>query len=76
MVLAELGQKITKALVNMKKSTVVDDQVIDDMLKEIQRALLESDVNVRLVVQLRDNIKKKVCLPAKQRFARLAPCFQ
>lgn len=60
MVLAELGQKITKALVNMKKSTVVDDQVIDDMLKEIQRALLESDVNVRLVVQLRDNIKKKI----------------
>ena len=60
MVLAELGSKITRALATMKNSTVLDEQVIDDMLKEIQRALLESDVNVRMVLSLRENVKKKI----------------
>ena len=32
-------------------------KALDNMLKDIGRALIEADVNVRLVKQLRDNIK-------------------
>ena len=36
------------------------DKVLDATLKEITAALLESDVNVKLVAQLRQKIKAKV----------------
>ena len=57
MVLAELGGKITSALRKMANATVVDEEVLTGMLKEICAALLEADVNVKLVQQLRTNIK-------------------
>ncbi len=57
MVLAELGNRITGALRKMTESAVVDPEVLDAMLKEICAALLESDVNVKLVLQMRTNIK-------------------
>ncbi len=57
MVLAELGHKITNAIRKMANSDVVDEEVLTAMLKDICAALLESDVNVRLVQQLRTNIK-------------------
>ncbi len=57
MVLAELGSKITSAIRKMTNSSVVDEEVLTAMLKEICAALLESDVNVKLVLQLRANIK-------------------
>ena len=39
---------------------VIDEAVLDECLKEICSALLQSDVNVRLVAGLRNNIKKRV----------------
>ena len=33
----------------MQATTVVDEEVLDNTLKDISRALLESDVNVKLV---------------------------
>jgi len=62
MVLAELGSKITAALRTMTMSTVIDEKVLDEMLKEIVAALLSADVNVLLVSQLRNNIKKRINL--------------
>jgi signal recognition particle subunit SRP54 len=41
---------------------VVDEEVLDSILKDISRALLESDVNVMLVGKLRKSIKEKVGL--------------
>ena len=35
-------------------------QVLNAMLKEICAALLESDVNIRLVKQLRENVKSVI----------------
>lgn len=57
MVLADLGRKITDALRTMSNKTVIDEEVLNDMLKLICAALLEADVNVKLVAQLRKNIK-------------------
>ena len=57
MVLADLGRKITSAIRSLNSATVINEEALDNMLKEISRALIEADVNVRLVKQLRDNIK-------------------
>ena len=60
MVLADLGRKITSALNSLGKATIIDEEVLNAMLKEICTALLESDVNIRLVKQLKDNVKKAI----------------
>jgi signal recognition particle subunit SRP54 len=57
MVLADLGRKITSAIRSLNSATVINEEALDNMLKEISRALIEADVNVRLVKQLRDNVK-------------------
>lgn len=62
MVLAELGSKITRAISNLQRQTVIDDSVVDEMLKEIGNALVASDVNVQLVLKLRKNIKAAINL--------------
>ncbi|KAK9331374.1 SRP54-type protein [Lipomyces starkeyi] len=62
MVLADLGRRINAAMADMTRSNVVDEKALDSMLKEICMALLESDVNVKLVSTLRGNIKKKINL--------------
>ena len=53
MVLQELGGKLTAALQKMQSVTVISEEVLDKMLKDIAAALLEADVNVRVVGQLR-----------------------
>ena len=62
MVLADLGRKINAAVQDLGKSNVVDEQALDALLKEVCTALLESDVNVKLVSKLRSDIKKRVDL--------------
>ncbi|KAI7853214.1 SRP54-type protein [Circinella umbellata] len=60
MVLADLGRKINSALIDLSKAPVVDEKVLDALLKDICAALLASDVNVMLVQRLRNNVKKSV----------------
>ncbi|KAI7900044.1 signal recognition particle protein [Cokeromyces recurvatus] len=62
MVLADLGRKINSAFAELTKAPVIDEKVLDSLIKEICAALLSSDVNVRLVQKLRTNIKKSVNL--------------
>lgn len=62
MVLADLGKRINSALGDLAKSNTVDEETLDAVLKQICSALLESDVNVRLVGNLRKSIKAKVNL--------------
>ena len=57
MVLAELGRKITTALRSLNNATVINEEVLNAMLKEIVTALLEADVNIRLVKKLRENVR-------------------
>lgn len=62
MVLADLGRKLNAALTKLSKETVIDEDAVDGMLKEICRALMESDVNVKLVQQLRMGVKNQINL--------------
>ena len=57
MVLVELGRKITTALRSLGSATVINDDILKAVIQEICKALLEADVNVRLVKRLRDNVK-------------------
>lgn len=60
MVLADLGRKITMAVQKMSSAPVFDEDVLNDMLKEICGALLMSDVNVKMVKKLRTNINNLI----------------
>lgn len=60
MVLADLGRRITTALHTLSNATVINEDVLAALLKEICGALLESDVNVQLVKKLRDNVKSVI----------------
>ncbi|PAA48838.1 hypothetical protein BOX15_Mlig016372g1 [Macrostomum lignano] len=60
MVLAELGRKITTALRSLSSATVINEEVLNSMLKEVCMALMESDVNVRLVKRLRENVRSVI----------------
>ncbi|CAG8505263.1 876_t:CDS:10 [Paraglomus occultum] len=60
MVLADLGRRINSALAQINKEPVIDEKVLEALLKEIVYALMESDVNVRLVGGLRENVRKAV----------------
>ena len=63
MVLAELGGKLRSSLQKLQSTNPTDTLTTDSLntlLSEISRALIESDVNVQLVMTLRTNIQKKV----------------
>jgi len=60
MVLADLGRKITTALRSLSSATVINEEVLNSMLKEICTALIEADVNIKLVKKLRENVKSVI----------------
>mmetsp|Transcript_20042 Transcript_20042/g.59734 ORF Transcript_20042/g.59734 Transcript_20042/m.59734 type:complete len:503 (+) Transcript_20042:241-1749(+) len=62
MVLQELGGKLTAALHKMQSVTVVSEEVVKAMLKDIAAALLEADVNVKVVMELRKAIQTRAAL--------------
>ena len=60
MVLAELGGKLRESLRKFQYSSSQDTAQLNTLLSEIARALIESDVNVKLVMSMRENVKQKV----------------
>ena len=59
MVLEKLGGKFKDVLGKVAKSLFVDDKLVNELVREIQRALLSADVNVKLVSELTKSIKEK-----------------
>ena len=59
MVLEKLGSSLKETLSKIAKSVFVDERLIDELVKDIQRALLHSDVNVKLVFELSKTIKER-----------------
>jgi signal recognition particle subunit SRP54 len=58
MVLDKIGNAFKNAISKVTSAIFLDKKLIDSIVKDIQRALLEADVNVELVFQLSDKIKK------------------
>jgi signal recognition particle subunit SRP54 len=58
MVLENLGNSLKETLQKIAKSIFVDERLINELVKDIQRALLHADVNVQLVFELTKTIKE------------------
>jgi len=59
MVLDKLGQSLNNALKKLARASTVDEALVRDVVRDIQRALITSDVNVRLVLDLTKKIEKR-----------------
>jgi signal recognition particle subunit SRP54 len=57
--LEKLGEALKKASNKLTKAIFVDKAVIDEVTKDLQRALISADVNVHLVKEITDKIKEK-----------------
>jgi signal recognition particle subunit SRP54 len=68
MVLEKLGDSLKGTLKKIAGSLFVDEKLINELVKDLQRALLQSDVNVKLVFELTKRIKERAI---KEDVARL-----
>ena len=59
MVLGKLGSSLKETLSKIARSMFVDEKTVNELVKEIQRSLLQSDVNVELVFELTKRIKER-----------------
>jgi len=59
MVLEKLGDSLKDTLSKITKAMFVDEKLINELIKDIQRALLQSDVNVKMVFELTKKIKER-----------------
>ncbi|MBU1112162.1 MAG: signal recognition particle protein Srp54 [archaeon] len=59
MVLDKLGSSLRDTLSKITKSVFIDEKLINELVKDLQRALLQSDTNVKLVFDLTKNIKER-----------------
>ena len=59
MVLDKLGSSLKNTLKKIAEAVFVNDKLIEELVREIQRALLQADVNVQLVFKLSENIKQR-----------------
>ena len=60
MVLAELGGKLRESLRKLHSSQSVSQAEVKGMLNDVSRALLEADVNVRLVQELKTKVLEQI----------------
>lgn len=57
-----MGTKLSQTFQKLNRATVIDDETIDAALKDIAKALLEADVNVRFVSEMRGRIRNQLKL--------------
>ncbi len=59
MALDRLGSSLTDAIKKIFKSSVVDEAAVKELVRDIQRALLQADVNVQLVLDISRRIEER-----------------
>ncbi len=59
MVLEGLGQSLRNAISKITRANHIDEELIKEISKDIQRALLHADVNVKLVLELTKELENK-----------------
>ncbi|WP_297436885.1 signal recognition particle protein Srp54 [Thermococcus sp.] len=59
MALEKLGKALNSALRKLARSRTVDEATVKEVVRDIQRALIQADVNVKLVLQLTKTIEKR-----------------
>ena len=59
MVLEGLGQSLRGVLKKIAGASHIDEALVKEITRDIQRALLQSDVNVKLVLELTKNVERR-----------------
>jgi signal recognition particle subunit SRP54 len=59
MVLEKLGSNLYNAIQKVLKAPVVDEDLVKELIRDFQRALLQADVNVQLVMELSKKIETR-----------------
>jgi len=59
MVLEKLGASIYEALKKVFRAGIVDEATVKELVRDIQRALLQADVNVKLVLEISKRIEER-----------------
>ncbi len=60
MVLDKLSDSLKNTLKKITFAVFVDEKLVNELVKDVQRSLLQSDVNVKLVLDLTNKIKERV----------------
>ena len=56
MAFEQLSEKFTRVIKKMKGEARLTDKNMDEMLKEVKIALLEADVNFKVVIEFVNNV--------------------
>jgi signal recognition particle subunit SRP54 len=56
--LERLGEVLKKATNRITNAIFLDKDVVDSIIRDLQRALIEADINIHLVKELSDKLKK------------------
>ncbi len=59
MVLDRLGSSLNNALKKIFRAPVMDEKTVKELVRDIQRALLQADVNVKLVLEISKRIEDR-----------------
>jgi len=59
MVLEGLGQSLKDVLKKVANSSNIDEKLIKEVSKDIQRALLQADVNVKMVLEITKEVERR-----------------
>jgi signal recognition particle subunit SRP54 len=59
MALERLGSTLYEALRKVFRASIVDEAVVKELVRDIQRALLQADVNVQLVLDISKRIEER-----------------
>jgi signal recognition particle subunit SRP54 len=59
MALDRLGSSLTEAIKKIFRASVVDEAAVKELVRDIQRALLQADVNVQLVLDISKRIEER-----------------
>jgi signal recognition particle subunit SRP54 len=57
--LGNLGKNLTKTMKKLAGMSIIDEEVVKEVIKDIQRALIQSDVNIKLVLNLSKTIEDR-----------------
>jgi len=57
--LGKLGKSLAKTMKKLAGMTIVDEEVVKEAVKDLQRALIQADVNIKLVFKLSKSIEER-----------------
>jgi len=68
--LKELSSKLRGAVEKITKLGIVDKEAVEELVKDIQRSLISADVDVSLVFELSENIRKEAFVKLPEGLSR------